>query len=64
MEKINKYFSEHTMFNSWVHVSVGLGFAWLLSLAWQGYSVISLVLGIVFLVIGIAGHIYPLLAKQ
>ena len=64
MGKINKYFSEHTFFNSWVHVFVGLGIAWLLSLAWQGYSALSLVLGIVFLAIGIAGHIYPLLARQ
>ncbi|MFC1918496.1 hypothetical protein ACFLWW_00775 [Chloroflexota bacterium] len=64
MGKINKYFSEHAMFNSWVHISIGLGIAWLLSLAWQGSSGISLVLGIIFLAIGIAGHIYPLLAKQ
>ena len=64
MEKLNKYFSEHVMCNSCVHVCVGLGIAWLLSLAWQGYSVISLVLGIVFLAAGIAGHIYPLLAKK
>ncbi len=64
MEKLNKYFSEHVSFNSGVHVCVGLGIAWLLSLIWQGCSVISLVLGIVFLVLGIAGHIYPLFAKQ
>ena len=64
MGKINKYFAEHVNYNSCVHVFVGLGIAWLLSLAWQGYSVISLVLGIVFLVAGIVGHIYPLFAKQ
>ncbi len=64
MEKINKYFAEHVNYNSLVHVFVGLGIAWLLSLIWQGCSVISLVLGIVFLVAGIIGHIYPLFAKQ
>ena len=64
MQKIDKYFAEHVNFNSLVHVCVGLGIAWLLSLIWQGCSVISLVLGIVFLVLGIAGHIYPLFAKQ
>jgi len=64
MEKINKYFTEHTNFNSLVHVCAGLGIAWLLSLIWQCCSVLSLVLGIVFLVLGIAGHIYPLFAKQ
>ena len=64
MGKMDEYFAKHTKYNSWVHVCVGLGIAWLLSLIWQGCSVISLVLGIVFLVLGIAGHIYPLFAKQ
>ena len=64
MGKIEKYFAEHVNFNSCIHVCAGLGIAWLLSLIWQGYSVISLVLGIVFIAIGIVGHIYPLFAKQ
>jgi len=63
MDKINKYFAAHPNFTCLIHVSVGLGIAWLISLAWS-YSTIALVLGIVFLVIGIAGHIYALLAKQ
>ena len=64
MGKINEYFAKHTSFNSGVHLCIGAGIAWLLSLIWQGCSVISLVLGIVFLAAGIAGHIYPLFAKQ
>ena len=64
MGKMNEYFAKHTNFNACVHVCVGLGIAWLLSLIWQGCSVISLVLGIVFLVLGIAGHIYAQFAKQ
>ena len=63
MEKLNKYFAEHVNYNSCVHVCVGLGIAWLISLAWS-YSVVPLILGIVFIVSGIAGHIYPLFAKQ
>jgi uncharacterized membrane protein (Fun14 family) len=63
VDKINKYFAEHINYNSLIHVCMGLGIAWLISLAW-GYSVVVLVLGIVFLVIGIAGHFYPLFAKQ
>ncbi|MBA7692176.1 hypothetical protein ES703_100734 [subsurface metagenome] len=63
MGKINKYFTEHVSFNSCVHVFVGLGIAWLISLAWH-YSIVALVLGIVFLVAGIAGHIYAQFAKQ
>ncbi len=63
MEKMSKYFAEHARFNSCVHVCVGLGIAWLVSLAWS-CSIVALVLGIVFLVAGIAGHIYAQFAKQ
>ena len=62
MDKMNKYFAEHVTYNSMIHVCVGLGIAWLISLAW-GYSIVPLVLGIIFIVIGIVGHIYPLFAK-
>ena len=62
MEKIKKYFAEHVLYNSMVHVCIGLGIAWLISLSWS-YTVVALVLGIIFIVIGIAGHIYALLAK-
>ena len=62
MKKLNKYFAEHVNYNSMVHVCVGLGIAWLISLTWS-YSVVALVLGIVFIVIGIVGHVYPLFAK-
>ena len=63
MDKMKKYFTEHPNYNSLIHVFVGLGIAWLISLSW-GYSVVSLVLGIIFIVAGIAGHVYPLFAKK
>ena len=63
MERMNSYFVAHPRYNSLTHVFVGLGIAWLISLAWN-CSVVALVLGIVFLVAGIVGHIYPLFAKQ
>ena len=63
MGKMKSYFTAHPNYNSLTHVFVGLGIAWLISLGWS-YSVAALVLGIVFLVAGIAGHIYPLFAKQ
>ena len=63
MGKIDEYFAKHTSFNALTHLSMGLGIAWLVSLAWH-YSTVALVLGIVFLVAGIAGHIYAHLAKQ
>ncbi|HUU64750.1 MAG TPA: hypothetical protein VMW37_01440 [Dehalococcoidales bacterium] len=64
MNKVDKWEAEHVNWSGIIHVSLGLGIAWLLCLIWQGYSLISLVLGIVFLVAGIAGLAYPLLAKQ
>jgi len=63
MGKIDEYFAKHTSFNALTHLSTGLGIAWLVSLAWH-CSTVALVLGIVFLVAGIAGHIYAQLAKQ
>ena len=63
MGKLDEYYAKHVGFAIGVHFISGLGVAWLLSLIWQGYSVISLVLGIVFVVAGIAGHIYARLAK-
>jgi len=62
--KINEYYAKHVGFAIGVHFFSGLGIAWLLCLIWQGYSVISLVLGIVFLVVGIAGGVYAQFAKQ
>ncbi len=64
MGKMDEYFAKHSTCNALTHLSMGLGIAWLLSLIWQGYSAISLVLGIVFLAIGIVGHIYAQFAKQ
>ncbi|MFC1992791.1 hypothetical protein ACFLV3_03155 [Chloroflexota bacterium] len=63
MGEMNEYFAAHPMSNSGIHVSIGLGIAWLVSLSWAS-STVALVLGIIFLVIGIGGHIYPLFAKQ
>ncbi len=65
MGKIDEYFAKHSTCNALTHLSMGLGIAWLVSLAWH-YSTVALVLGIVFLVIGIAvnGYIYTRLAKQ
>ena len=63
MGKINEYFAKHSTCNALTHLSTGLGIAWLVSLAWY-CSIVALVLGIVFLVAGIAGHIYAQFAKQ
>ena len=63
MGKMDEYFAKHSTCNALTHLSTGLGIAWLVSLAWY-CSIVALVLGIVFLVGGIAGHIYAQVAKQ
>ena len=62
MGKLDEYFAKHVGFAIGIHFFSGLGIAWLLSLIWH-YSLISLVLGIVFTVVGIAGHFYARFAK-
>jgi len=61
--KIREYYDRHVSFAIGVHFFSGLGIAWLVSLAWH-YSLISLVLGIVFLVAGITGGVYAHFAKR
>ena len=61
--KINAYYAKHVGFAIGVHFFSGLGIAWLLSLIWH-YSLISLVLGIVFVVAGITGGLYAHFAKR
>ena len=63
MGKMDEYFAKHIKCNALTHLSTGLGIAWLVSLVWY-CSIVALVLGIVFLAAGIAGHIYAQLAKQ
>ena len=63
MQKIDKWEAQHVNWSGTIHVFIGLGIAWLISLVWY-YSLIALILGIVFLVAGIIGLIYPLFAKQ
>jgi len=63
MEKMNRWEAQHVNWSGTIHVFIGLGMAWLISLAWY-YSLIPLILGIVFLVAGIIGLIYPLFAKR
>ena len=63
MGKADEYYAKHVSFAIGVHFFSGLGVAWLLSLIWH-YSLISLVLGIVFCLVGLAGRLYAQFAKQ
>ena len=63
MKKLDKWESEHVNWSGAIHVFLGLGIAWLLSLIWH-CSLISLVLGIIFLVAGLVGLLYIYLASR
>jgi hypothetical protein len=63
MGKVDEYYNKHVGFAIGVHFFSGLGVAWLVSLAWH-YSLIPLVLGIVFCLAGITGRLYAQFAKQ
>jgi len=63
MGKMEKWSAQHLKWHAWIHVWMGLGIAWLISLAWH-CSIIALVLGIVFLVAGIAGHVCAHVASR
>ena len=63
MANLDKWFAQHVGFAIGVHFFSGLGIAWLISLAWH-YSIVALVLGIVFTAAGIAGHIYARVASR
>ncbi len=63
MAKADEYYAKHVSFAIGGHFFSGLGIAWLLSLIWH-YSLISLVLGIVFAIAGLAGRLYAQFAKQ
>ena len=63
MKKMDKWEAEHVNWSGTIHVFIGLGIAWLISLAWY-YALPVLIAGIVCLVAGIIGLIYPLLTKE
>ncbi|MBI4036576.1 hypothetical protein HY386_01720 [Candidatus Daviesbacteria bacterium] len=61
-KKIESYFAKHVYFNSTVHVLVGMGAGFLL------YNVLAaphpVRWGVLFLSLGILGHLYPLMIKK
>jgi hypothetical protein len=63
MGKADEYYAKHVGFAIGVHFFAGLGIAWLISLVWH-YSIIALVLGIVFAVASGAGRLYAQFAKR
>jgi len=55
----SSYCAKHVNMNAIMHVFVGLGIAWLVSLAWH-YAIPTLVAGVVCLAAGIAMHVHAM----
>lgn len=61
MKKITAYFKKFPSYNSLVHVIIGLGLGVLITYPLVGSHPVRWGLGL--LVIGLAGHLYPLMGK-
>jgi len=55
--KGQSYCAKHVNMNAIMHVLIGLGIAWLVSLSWH-YAIPTLVAGVVCVVAGIAMHVH------
>ncbi|MCL4367235.1 hypothetical protein M1563_03645 [Patescibacteria group bacterium] len=62
MKKIMKYLSAHVMYNSIVHAVTGIGVGILIARPLVGEHPVRW--GIALIVVGIAGHLYALMAKK
>lgn len=62
LKKLSKYFSQHPYYNSATHVLIGIGIGILIT-----YPLVTthpLRWGLGFLVLGLLGHLYPLIAEK
>ncbi|MCL5438747.1 MAG: hypothetical protein M1268_02025 [Patescibacteria group bacterium] len=61
-KQIYNYFKKHPMYNSLVHVTIGVGIGILITYPFIGAH--PLRWGGIILLIGIIGHIYPVFLKK
>jgi len=62
LQQIEKYFASHVRYNSLVHVIAGIGIGILITYPLIGAHPIRW--GLVFLGLGVLGHLYPLIQKR
>lgn len=60
-KKLNKYFKEHSFYNSSVHLLIGVGLGILLTYPYIGAHPVRW--GVAILIIGGLGHLYPLMTR-
>ena len=61
MKKITAYFKKFPSYNSLVHIIIGLGLGVLITYPLVGSHPVRW--GLLLLVVGLAGHLYPLMGK-
>ena len=62
IKKIERYFGKHPYYNSFVHVTVGVGLGILFARPYAGEHPLRWGLGLV--AVGLAAHLYPWWAKR
>lgn len=61
-KKIKDYFKKYPLYNSSVHVLIGMGIGILITYPFVGSHPVRW--GLSVLVVGLVGHLYPLYAKK
>lgn len=61
-KQAEKYFSKHVMYNSFVHLVIGIGLGILLTYPVVGIHPLRWGIGLV--VVGLFAHVYPVLGKK
>jgi len=61
-QKVQKYFARHSSYSAVVHLIVGIGIGIFITYPLVGLHPLRWSLG--FLVVGILGHLYPLMVEK
>ena len=61
-QKIRKYFKDHADYNAFVHMFAGIGIGILITYPLVGNHPVRW--GLLFLIIAVLGHLYPLMNKK
>lgn len=62
MKKITAYLGKHPVYNSFIHLLIGIGIGALLAYPFFGTHPLRWGLGLI--VLGLLGHLYPLILKK
>lgn len=62
IKQVEKYFTKHPYYNGFVHLLVGVGIGILATYPYVGQH--PLRWGAGFIVVGVLGHLYPLIFKN